>query len=61
MGRFKRHKRALYRIEFDGRVMPWGRFFSYEHALEHLRRELGKSFNMLQPFYKIIDDNGIPF
>jgi hypothetical protein len=53
--------RALYRIEKNGIIQPYGRFYSWEHAFNFLKTKFGYQFAALWPKYLIIDDNNIPF
>lgn len=51
--------RALYRIEKNGVTFPYGRFYSWDHAHDFLKKLLKGNINWDQ--YLIIDDNNIPF
>jgi hypothetical protein len=53
--------RALYRIERNNKVMPWGRFYSYDHAQTFLIRKFGWRWPVIKHAFLIIDDNDIPF
>lgn len=56
----RRKGKALYRIELHGKVMPFGRFYSWSAAMDFLETKFGKESEMLAVF-EIIDDNDIPF
>jgi len=57
----KQKGRALYRIEKNGVIQPFGRFYSWEHAYSFLKKRLSWRFEILFPQFLIIDDNNIPF